>query len=121
MSDGNRELTEQERRLARWMLEQGGADAAAFLLQLDHAEVTSWRCPCGCASINFEIRGKPIPRPGCHPIVEFVFGDEDTLSGIFLFEADGTLRGLEVYGLAGDAPNSLPEPEALRPIVESVK
>ena len=119
MSEGNRELTDHERRLARWMLEHGSREALAFLPQLELAEVTAWRCPCGCASINFQIRGQPIAPPGVHPIADFIFGEEDTLSGIFVYEKDGILSGLEVYGLAGDAPKSLPEPEALRPFPKS--
>ena len=119
MNDGNRELTDHERRLVRWMLDHGNPEATTFLPQLDLAEVTPWRCPCGCASINFQIRGKPLPPPGCHPIADFVFGDEKTLSGIFVFEKDGVLSGLEVYGLAGDAPKSLPEPQELRPLADA--
>jgi hypothetical protein len=115
MSEGNRQLTEPERRLIRWMLEHGEPKARSFLSQLELAEVTPWHCPCGCASINFEIKGYPIPAPGCHPIADFVFGETNNLSGIFVFEKHGVLGGLEVYGLAGDAPKSLPEPEALRP------
>ena len=111
----NRHLTDHERRLVRWMLQHGDPEALQFLTQLDLAEVTPWRCPCGCASINFQIRGKPTPQVGVHPIADFVFGEEDTLSGIFVYENDGILSGLEVYGLAGEAPKSLPEPEALRP------
>jgi hypothetical protein len=116
MRDGNRELTEHERRLVRWMLQHGSPEALAFLPQLELAQVTPWRCPCGCASINFRIRGKPAPGPGVHPIADFVFGEQDKLSGILAFEKDGILSGLEVYGLAGDAPQSLPDPEQLRPL-----
>ena len=65
------------------------------------------------------LRGKPAAPPGVHPIADFVFGDENTLSGIFVYKKDGILSGLEVYGLAGDAPKSLPEPEALRPLPQS--
>ena len=114
MNDGNRQLSDQERRLVRWMLEHGSPEAAGFLPQLELAEVTPWQCPCGCASINFEIRGKPAAPLGVHPIADFLFGEENTLSGIFVYEKDGILSGLEVYGLAGEAPKSLPEPEALR-------
>lgn len=49
------------------------------------------------------------------PIADFVFGSGDELSGIFVFEQSGVLAGLEVYGLAGDAPRTLPSPELLRP------
>lgn len=119
MSDGNRQLADNERRLVRWMLEHGNPEAATFLPQLDNAEVTPWKCKCGCASINFQIRGRPEAPPGVHPIADFVFGEADTLSGIFVYEKDGTLSGLEVYGLAGDAPKSLPQPEDLRPFGNS--
>jgi hypothetical protein len=112
---GNRPLTEAERRLARWMLEQGTPEAKDFLPQLDLAEVTPWRCPCGCASINFKIKGRPEAPPGVHILADFVFGGSDDLCGVFLFESAGILKGLEVYGLAGDAPRSLPSVESLRP------
>jgi hypothetical protein len=115
MSDANRQLTDHEYRLVRWMLEHGSSEAAAFLSQLDLAEVTAWRCPCGCASIDFQIRGRPKAPPGVHPIADFLFGDEENLSGIFVYEKDGVLSGLEVYGLAGEAPKFLPEPKVLRP------
>ena len=77
------------------------------------AEVTPWRCPCGCASINFQIAGHPAAPPGVHILAEFVFGEP--LSGVFIYESNGILSGLEVCGLAGDAPNWLPEPQALLP------
>lgn len=115
MSEDNRQLTDHERLLVRWMLEHCGRDVAEFLAQLELAEVTPWKCQCGCASINFQIRGLPEAPPSVHPITDFVFGNDDTLSGIFVFENDGVLSGLEVYGLAGDAPKSLPHPEELRP------
>ena len=115
MNDGNRELTDQERRLVRWMLEHGSPEAAAFLPQLELAEVTPWRCPCGCASIDFQVRGKPPAPPGVNPIADFVFGENDNVSGIFIYEKEGILSGLEVYGFACEAPRSLPDPDALRP------
>ena len=115
MTENNREMTDDERNLVRWMLEHSGSDAAAFLPQLEIAEVTPWQCTCGCASINFQIRGRPEAPAGVHPIADFVFGDDATLSGIFVYEIDGILSGLEVYGLAGDAPKALPRPDELRP------
>lgn len=59
MTDTNRSLSASEYALARWMLENGTPEALAFLKQLDDADVTPWRCPCGCASINFQIKGHP--------------------------------------------------------------
>ena len=112
---GNRALTQSERSLARWMLENGSAEAAAFLSQLDNAEVTPWRCPCGCASLKFKIKGMSDAPPRVHILGEFVFGKDETFSGIFIFSSAGILSGIEVYGLAGDAPPQLPDPKELRP------
>ncbi|MFZ4574221.1 MAG: hypothetical protein ACOYN0_07470 [Phycisphaerales bacterium] len=103
----------------RWMLEHGSPAAAAFLPQLELAEVTPWKCECGCASINFRVRGSPEAPPGCVPIADFVFGSGDALAGIYVFQSDGILAGLEVYGLAGDAPRSLPDPTELLPFPDS--
>jgi hypothetical protein len=119
MDEGNRPLTDHERRLVRWMLEHGNPEAAGFLPQLELAEVTPWKCPCGCPSITFRIRGRPKAPPGVHPIGDFVFGESDKPSGIFVYEKDGILSGLEVYGLAGGAPKTLPELEELRPFSAS--
>jgi hypothetical protein len=111
---GNRALTKFEYRLSRWMLEHGDSGAQAFLPQLDIAEVTPWRCGCGCASINFQVKGYPEAPPGVHSLAHFLFGAEETLSGIFIYESTGILSALEVYGLPGPAPNWLPEPHMLR-------
>ena len=114
-TEANRPLTEDERSLARWLLEHDFPDAQNFLEQLELAEVTPWRCPCGCASMNFQIKGREPAPPGVHILGDFVFGGAAALSGIFIFESQGTLSGIEVYGLAGDAPKKLPRPEELLP------
>ena len=110
----NRALTESELHLVRWMLERGKPDAAAYLAQLAQASVTPWRCPCGCASLNFAIHGRPTPKGGLGVLADFVFGSASDLSGIFVYEQEGLLSGLEVYGLSGEAPKSLPTIESLR-------
>ena len=115
----NRPLTAAEEHLIRWMLEHGEPEVRAFLPQLEKAQATAWRCPCGCASINLSVEGFPEPSGGLHPIADFVFGTDEDLSGIFVFEQSGVLAGLEVYGLAGDAPKSLPSPESLRPFSDA--
>jgi hypothetical protein len=111
----DRELTDREASLVRWMLEHGSAEARTYLTQLARAHVTPWRCACGCASINFSIDGEPAPNAGPFILADFIFGADQNLSGIFVFQRDGFLSGLEVYGLAGDAPTSLPVPNELRP------
>jgi hypothetical protein len=109
-----RPLTAAEYHLARWMLEHGGQEAEGFLPQLEHARVVA-RCPCGCASIDFEVAGRPRPSGGLRILGDFLCGGGSDLSGVFIFERHGVLAGIEVYGLAGDAPKTLPEPGVLRP------
>ena len=111
----DRLLTSDEKQLIRWMLEHGNPEAQAFLSQLEKAKATSWRCLCGCASIDLSIDGLPKPSGGLHILADFIFGTDADLSGVFVFEKSGVLAGLEVYGLAGEAPKILPLPEALRP------
>jgi hypothetical protein len=111
----SRPLTSAEKQLVRWMLEHGKPEARAFLSQLERAQVTDWRCTCGCASINFSVDGFPEPSGGLHQLADFVFGSDEDLNGIFVFEQSGVLAGLEVYGLAGDAPKTLPSSDSLRP------
>ena len=107
----NRPLSASERALAVWMLENGSPEAQAFLGQLADAEVTPWRCPCGCgcASINFQVKGHPPAPPGVHILGDFLCGPEEAPSGAFIYESGGLLSGLEVYALAGDAPAVLPD------------
>lgn len=112
----NRPLTSDEMHLARWMLEHGNSEALRFLAQLEIAEVTSWKCPCGCASINFQIQGQPEAPPGVHILGDFLLGSGQSTSGAFIFESGGLLSGIEVYGLGGEAPTVLPSCEQLRSI-----
>ena len=110
----NRPLTDAEKHLIRWMLEHGTPEAKSFLPQLEKAQVTPWRCSCGCASINLSVEGFPEPSGGLRPLADFIFDSEKDLGGIFVFEQNGVLAGIEIYGFAGDAPKSLPSPDSLR-------
>ncbi|MGQ7933917.1 hypothetical protein [Paraburkholderia sp. D1E] len=115
----NRPLSATEFSLARWMLEHGSPEASGFLEQLLAAEITPWRCSCGCASVNFQIKGRQPAPPGVRILGEFFFGPNDEPAGIFIFASEGVLSGIEVYGLATDAPTALPREEALRPFPSS--
>jgi hypothetical protein len=98
------------------MLEHGNDEASLLLPQLELARATSWRCPCGCASFNLVLAGrKPSAENQMSIVADFVFGPDDQPNGIFIFEKGGLLAGLEVWGLAGDAPKFLPRSEVLRP------
>jgi hypothetical protein len=110
----NRPLTDAERRVARWMLEHGTEDSKQYLVQLELAEVTPWRCQCGCASIKFEIKGYAEASPGVHALGDFVMGEGEQQSAAFIYSSGGLLSGIEVYGLGVEAPRVLPRPEDLR-------
>jgi hypothetical protein len=109
-----RALTAHERELIRWMLEHGPAGAEVFLSQLARARVASG-CNCGCASINLEVDGFPSPTGGLRVLAGFVYGNEDSLCGAFVFEQNGVLAGVEVYGLGTENPVVLPSTTDLRP------
>ena len=117
----SRSLTFAERSLIHWMLEHGRPEARTFLPQLEQVLVTDWRCPCGCPSINLSFVGAPEPTGGIDILADFLFGEEIELSGIFVFAKQGLLAGLEIYGLAGDAPKTLPPHDILRPLVAGVQ
>ena len=76
------------------------------------------RCPCRCASFDLEVAKMPLPTGGLRVLGDYVFGDDSDLAGAFIFERAGVLAGIEVYGLAGDAPRALPKPGSLRPFHE---
>ncbi len=115
----NRALTTDEYKLTRWLLEHGTPEARGYLSQLDKAQVTPWKCPCGCASIDFAIDGCPAPTGGMSILSDFVFGKDEEISGIFVFARNGILSGLEVYGMAGEAPKYLPSSNELRPMASA--
>jgi hypothetical protein len=109
-----RALEAHELALARWMLTHGTAEALPYLQQLEAARVAS-RCPCGCASIDFEVAGSAAPSGGLTILGDYVFEDTDgALAGAFIFARSGALAGIEVYGLVGEAPRALPSPESLQ-------
>ncbi len=110
----NRDLTSDERRLILWMIEHGEPEAVGFRPQLEQLQVLPTRCPCGCASLDFSIGGQPQASGPMRLIADFLFGGDSDLCGTFLFVQEGRLSGLEVYGLAVDAPKTLPAPGELR-------
>jgi hypothetical protein len=114
MNDGTRPLTEEERRLVLWMIEHGNAEAAPFLSQVEQLEVSTERCPCGCATLFFRLKGHPPPPSGVHILSDGEFGEGANLAGIFLYESGGMLSGLEVYVMGGNNPLTLPHPDDVR-------
>jgi hypothetical protein len=115
---GGRALSSRERDLIEGMLRSGSPNPEGFLAHLAVARVVG-RCACGCASIDLAVPGEHLPTGGLRVIVDFIYGDGASLCGAFLFERDGWLAGLEVYGLGNVSPTSFPALADLRPFAES--
>lgn len=115
-----RPLTDQERELARWMLEHGTPEAKAFLVQLDRSDATTYKCPCGCATLNFKVADLPEAPPGVHVLADFMYGSAEDPKGVFIYEKEGILSGLEVFGYGGEHPTTLPKISELRPVSNTV-
>ena len=114
----DRPLTPYELVLVRWLLEHGIPKAVDYLPQLETAHVVS-RCYCGCVSINFAI-DRVVPPPGepINILADFerqAVGGE--MFGVFVFERDGLLAGIEVWSQDGlGQATVVPEIKQLRPI-----
>ena len=117
----SRALEWPEVRIARHMLEYGSSEAQEFLPQSEVARASHWRCPCGCTSFNFVIEGMPLGEKGFYPLDQFLFSDDLNLSGIFVWERDGVLGGVEVFTITAEVSKRLPSPESLRLAVASIK
>jgi hypothetical protein len=60
----NRQLTQQERDLVRWLVEHSfHKDASNLLPQIDRLSVAS-KCTCGCPTIDFALDGEPVVQKG---------------------------------------------------------
>jgi hypothetical protein len=113
-----RPLSEEERTLVRWMLQNGEPEAVTFLNQLDDA-VVSGMCGCGCGSIDFQIGDRhPDRKNGMTVLSDYLYGPESPPLGAFVFAYGDTLGGLDVYGF-GETADRLPTPDELRPLPKS--
>lgn len=107
----DRPLTPSESTLVRWLLENGGQAARAYLPAFNSLRVVS-RCGCGCASIGFA----KMPGAGLETFSNFHWEDPlGRLFGVFLFAKAGSLAGLEVYSKDGRVPAPLPSVASLQP------
>jgi hypothetical protein len=111
-----RVLSASENELARWLIEGSTIlrpdEKTYFLAELAQARVTS-KCDCGCASIEFEIGEKNRPHGDLRPISEAIVGANQF--GVFVYEQEGVLSGMEIYGMASmDLPSVFPPIDDIR-------
>ena len=109
-----RPLTEKERSVTLWLLQQCDDDASTFLADVGKATVVG-RCPCGCDTIDFAISGFRPENNGMNVLSDFYWIDDDGYTnGIFVFSISGQLAGLEVYSCDGECGAvRLPDPSRL--------
>jgi hypothetical protein len=84
-----RPLREEERRLVRWMIEHGDPAPHQHLSQLEQAMVVG-ECPCGCASIDFQIgHAPPNFKAGMEILADYLYSRGDESFGAFIFACEG--------------------------------
>jgi len=112
----DRPLTSDEYNLARWLLEHGKPGALDFLPQLEGAKAIYWTCPCGCASFYFDEKNNPSKM---NILAHFEFGEGEALWGIMIWERNGKLHGVGIYGMPWRVSKLLPSPEYLNGLLNS--
>lgn len=117
-----RPLTEEERLLIRWLVENGDEEPESYLAQLDTLSVKS-RCGCGCSSINFTEPFRPCCINGS-VIADYRWNTlEGFANGVFLYQVGGELSGLEVWSIDGqqDPVTYLPGTSELWPMPQPTR
>ncbi|MEZ5415620.1 MAG: hypothetical protein R3F03_15040 [Opitutaceae bacterium] len=118
-----RPLSEQERALLRWMVEQSSDVGSDLLAQLDRATVAT-RCSCGCASIDLAVdRAEEDKKEPMELIGDYAWRTKaGNLCGAYLFTRRGHLAGLDLWSIDGaETPSTLPEIQALFPLADLQK
>jgi len=113
-----RPLERAEEELLVWLLKNGKADADQFIDQVPRLEVVG-KCGCGCASIDFAIRGKPKTKSGgLHILSDYQWKDSsENIFGVFAVSKENEIAGIEVWSIDGnETPTHLPNPAQLFPI-----
>jgi hypothetical protein len=118
-----RPLSERERTLLRWMVEQGSDVRSDLLAQLDRATVAA-RCSCGCASIDLSVYGAEEDKKEPMDLIgDYAWRTKaGSLCGAYLFTRRGHLVGLDLWSIDGaETPSTLPEIQALFPLADLQK
>lgn len=110
-----RPLTNQERALLEWLIQNGTGNSTELMAQLAEARVVS-RCGCGCPTIDLAIGTRVEPTRGGSDIVADAFGKspEGYAVGVILHLREGLLSELEVYANGNVGPFSTPNPASLK-------
>jgi hypothetical protein len=112
----DRPLSVEEYTIVEWLLEHGDGDNAMFLDQLEQARVARL-CGCCCASIDFAVNSERPQDFAMRFLSDYQWRDEHgNLFGIFVFEQDGLLAGLDLWSIdGGRTPHAIPRIAQLVP------
>ncbi|TGK77679.1 hypothetical protein EHQ24_18860 [Leptospira noumeaensis] len=108
-------LTEEETTIILWLLKNSPSNLTHHINNIANIIVQD-KCKCGCASIDF-LNRKEYKKSNLTIISDFKWKDnKNNLFGIFLFEVNSKLAGLEVYSIDGNAetPKILPNIQNLQ-------
>lgn len=110
----NRELTQHERDLIRWLIEHSFVkDANRLLPQVDKLSVVS-KCNCGCPTIDFALDGEPVSPKGEQCISDWDAEVDGMPVYVQLWRSNDRISTLEVGSLPGtDHPFGLPAVESI--------
>ena len=118
-----RPLSEQERLLIRWIVEESSGIGSGLSAQLERTTVAA-RCGYGCASIDLAVDGsEEDKKEPMDLIADYAWKTKaGNLCGAYLFTRRGRLAGLDLWSIDGaETPSALPEIQALFPLANLQK
>jgi hypothetical protein len=92
----NRDLTNQEATLIRWLVEHAGPGCEPLLDQVENLKVVS-KCNCGCPTVYFELHNTGNSRKGEKLVSDWIAEMNGEMFGVMLFAVAGQISTLEVY------------------------
>ncbi len=110
----NRDLTQHERNLVRWLIEHSHVkDASRLLTQVDRLSVVA-KCNCGCPTIDFALDGEPVAQKGEMCISDWVAEVDGMPVYVQLWRSNDRISTLEVGSYPGtNQPFGLPAVESI--------
>ena len=111
----NRPLSDAERVLIEWLLDNGIPEAKAYKRHLSDIHVSS-TCSCGCPTIDLATGNETERTTGPSQILADAEGlsPEGVPVNVILHAREGELSELEVFAIDGASQFSLPLPEKLK-------
>jgi hypothetical protein len=106
-----RPLAEEERAALDFLLTADFPGVDELRLQAPAMQVVG-RCPCGCATIEFEVDADRAPAAVVVPRVPVEASGADKPFGLLLFVDDGHLSSLEIWSTDDEMWDTFPPPSA---------